>query len=708
MILRVLAGVLLVAVLGVPMVDTWRVLLLAAGLLALVCGDVDRRRWKRIAAAAGVAAAMLTARAVLPRADIAEGHNIFLVYDAPDVLEELPLQVYASWKAQFEAIYPASLPPRGDSFHQTQTAPVMPLYAWSADSVWRPAKYSRQVDEISFTSLADFRGGFANGTIGDAAGTVAPHNFFGGRMYRETAPFWVMYELTPASVGSRLRWKGPVFWERADGGFDEIVHAEPAARAIAPEDAGRRVYAAFFSVPGAPSFDVPPDQHYFELELSPRLRWSRWLEIVLSVAAWFAVFALTVRVQWRRYLPVLVLFAAAYAVMAGYVAVGLGKFLGREYMPLGGGDDGLAFEFYGRLVAMHLSRGEVIEALKGGEALYWFQPGLRYFRAVEKVFFGDTYQLYALVVAGLPLMIWALVRHFTTARWAWIAAGLFIGALAGGFSFLQYARFAKLGYGEPVGVLCFLLGLVILLRAEPRFGGRGQLPASAVWLAGLAFAVAVFVRPNYVLAVGLISGAYAWASLPRRAFGSMAALAAGLSFMAVMPLHNWYYGGEFILLSKSGATSAAMLFGVGDYVRALRDLLGGDTASTAVLLKHLQSWVFDPGATLHASLVTVTKLLHPLKLIALVCTVGVLVQAARRRATIAPGLWLVAASALLSLVPLLFSRYTTFRYTMLAWDLCLLVTFVTLVRQPRVHRLLERRSPAAPVAYAEPRLTSAS
>ncbi|MBM4438398.1 MAG: hypothetical protein FJ029_14490, partial [Actinobacteria bacterium] len=404
--------------------------LLAAGLLAIICGDVDRGRWKRMAAAVVVVLVVLTARAVLPRADIAEGHNIFLVYDAPDVLEQLPPQVYASWKAQFEAMYPASLPLRGDSFHQTQAAPVMPLYAWSADAVWRPAKYSRQVDRISFTSLAGFRGGFANGTMGDAAGTVAPHNFFGGRMYRETAPFWVMYELTPASVGSRLRWKGRVFWERAGGGFEEIVHAAPEARTIASEDAGRRVYAAFFSVPGAPSFDVPADQHYFELELSPLLRWLAWLEALLALGGWVAVFALTVRVPWRRYLPVLLLCAGAYAVMAGYVAVGLGKFLGREYMPLGGGDDGLAFEFYGRLVAMHLSRGEVIEALKGGEALYWFQPGLRYFRAVEKVFFGDTYQLYALVVAGLPLMILALVRHFTAARWAWVAAGLFIGAVA--------------------------------------------------------------------------------------------------------------------------------------------------------------------------------------------------------------------------------------------------------------------------------------
>ena len=674
------------------MVDTWRVLLLAAGVLAIICSEVDSRGWRRIAAAAAIAMTVMAARSALPRADIAEGHNIFLVFNQPDVFDQLPAQIYASWQAQFDALYPPSDPPRGDGFSHVDTPPPMPLYAWSADSVWRPAKYSRQVDGISFRSVSEFRGGFANGTVGDPAGTYALHNYSGGTMFRETAPFWVMYELTPASVGSRFRWKGQVFWERADGRFDEIVHPESAARVIASEDAGRRVFAVFFSTPGRPSFDVPKHELDFKLELSPTLQWSAWTNNVLTIVAWVSILALMVRIRWPSFLTAASIFAVSYAIMAAFIAVSLGKFLGGDYMPLGGGDDGVIFELYGRIAAMHLSRGEIVEALKGSESLFWFQPGLRYFRMFEKVIFGDTYHLYALVCASMPILIFFPIRHFTTARWAWLSTAAFCTTVVGGFSFLQYVRFAKLGYGEPVGVVFFLLGLLVMLRSEPRWGGHQSTPRH-LWLAGLAFAISVFIRPNYILAVAWISAAYAWASWRRNDVASIAALAAGLAFTAVMPLHNWYYGGEFILLSKSGSTSAAMGFGVGDYVRALRDLVTGQTgegSSFTILFAKLRLWLFDPGAELHTSLHTITRWLHPVKLFALAVTIWVAVRSLGRRPAAPTGLAIVAMAALLSLVPLLVSTWTTFRYAMFGWDLSLMVTIVWVARSTRANQALDR------------------
>jgi hypothetical protein len=97
------------------------------------------------------------------------------------------------------------------------------LFTQSADAIWRSAKYTRQVDAIHFTTLGEFRGGFAN---------EIQYNFWAGELLREWMPFYVMYELTPASAGSRLTWKGQVFWERPAGGFEEIVHHQIASREI--------------------------------------------------------------------------------------------------------------------------------------------------------------------------------------------------------------------------------------------------------------------------------------------------------------------------------------------------------------------------------------------------------------------------------------------------------------------------------------------
>ena len=227
------AGTLLVLVAGAPLLETWEALLLVAGLLALVFGTC-KPGWWRIWAAAGLVIAVIGIKGVLPRADIAEAHNVFLAVGEGEPLQMgLPSEVFESWKAQFDALYPPDAEPGTDRSHWRPNGFVpKALFAQSADAIWRDAKYTRQVDAIDFRTLGEFRGGFANEIY---------YNWWSGPLRRESTPFYVMYELTPASVGSALAWRGRVFWERQDRGFEAVVHDGIEARTITPEDAGRRV-----------------------------------------------------------------------------------------------------------------------------------------------------------------------------------------------------------------------------------------------------------------------------------------------------------------------------------------------------------------------------------------------------------------------------------------------------------------------------------
>ena len=692
---KLIAAVLVIAVLGVPIVDTWRALLLVAGLFALCWSDVlsGPRARRRAVGAVLIVVGVVAVKALLPRADIPEGHNVFLVYTGPDVLEKgLPPEVYSSWERQFNALYPPGDPAPFGAFSRDASAPPSRLYAWSADAIWRPSRFSRQVDEVFFRNLAEFRGGFANETVHDGFGQVQ-HNFYVGRLRRETMPFFVVYELTAASVGSRLSWKGQVFWERAGGAFEEVIHPDVASRAISDADVGRRVFAGFFPVPGALSFDVPQYQHYVKLELSRSLRASAWAKDLLTLAGWFSIVVLMVRIRWREYLTACTIFAAAYVIMAVFGSISLGKFLGRGYTPLGGGDDGAVFEMYGRASAMFLSRGQVLEALKGGEAVYWWQPGFRYVRTLEKVMFGDTYQLYGVLVACLPLALFYLVRHLVGSMGAFLTVALFLVMPVGSFSYLQYIRIAKLGYGECAGALLFLLGLVWLLRAEPRWGGRDE-RLTRLAGAGLLLAAAVFIRPNFVLGVAWLAAALGWQSLRRRQIARFAALCAGLLFVLVMPLHNWYYGGEFILMSKTGASSVAMAFGVGDYVDAFRDVLTGrlnEASPFWLIVRQARTWMFDLGPVIHPALTPLAQALHGLKLAALGLCVWMTMALCVGRPVQRPGLNVIAATGVLLLAPMLFARYLLFRYTVLGWDLCLLVLIVQLSSLTRVPQTLGLR-----------------
>ena len=292
-------------------------------------------------------------------------------------------------------------------------------------------------------------------------------------------PFYVMYQLTPASVGSALAWQGQVFWEQPNGQFEEITHEKLAARRITSEDAGQRVYAAFF-----PKRDARLDVRF---EPSAALRLAGWVKTVLTVTGGLAVLMLLIRPRWRALVPAFSLFVAGYLLIVSFLAISAGKYLGAAYPPQGGGDDGMVHDGWGRAMAMLAGEGRVVEALKGEESVYWFTPGMRYFRMIEKLIFGDTNLLLMLVVACVPIVIFYLVRHLAGLRWAWVAAAAFCMAPVGNPSLLQFIANAKLGYGEAAAGGLFLLGLVLLLRTLPEWGGTERnLPMTTVAGAALA------------------------------------------------------------------------------------------------------------------------------------------------------------------------------------------------------------------------------
>lgn len=675
--LKLLAGLLLVLVAGVPVLETWKALLLAAGGLALVFGVNKPGGW-RLGVAVGVVILVVGLKALLPRADIAEAHNPFKVIQEGEVLQQgLPPEVFANWKKQFDAVYPPDKAPyAARSVWRLRGVPKT-LFTKSSDSIWRKAKYTRQVDSIDFRSLGEFRAGFAN---------ELQYNYWTGELLREWMPFYVMYELTPASAGSRMAWKGQVFWERASGSFEEIVHGQVAEKEIAPEDAGKRIYAVFF-----PKVDP---KLYFALNPSLKLLLSGWVDALLSIIGWGLVLWLMVRPRWAAYLRTLLLYGVSYMwiaifimMMAIFIPTSAGEYLGKTYPPHSGGNDGMLHDGFGREMAMMVAEGRIVDALRGQEAVYWFTPGTRYFRMVEKLVFGDTNHGYALFLACVPVVIFYLIRHFIGTRWAWAMTVVFCFLLVGNFSYPQYLHNAKIGYGEALGGGLYLLSLALMLRTQPRWGGADKsLPM--VWVAGAALAASMFVRPNFAYAVVWLGAAHAWASWRNRDFASIAALSCGLGLALWMPFHNWFYGGEFYLISKSGSTISVPL-GVGDYWSALGDVLRGRFADgkVPVIAEQLKGWLFgasDVGLTYVIKQKLIPMPLawafHGVKLLALVVTCWVILRWGTGGFKRGTDLAMVAIAAVCALIPLMFIFSTHYRYAMLGWDLCLVVLIVWMAR----------------------------
>jgi hypothetical protein len=110
------------------------------------------------------------------------------------------------------------------------------------------------------------------------------------------------------------------------------------------------------------------------------------------------------------------------------------QFIG-GFRPLDSGDDGLTYEGYARRILRHLLSGDFAAAFQGEEKVYFFAPGLRYFRVLERVLFGDTFLGYLSMILAFPLLVFVLFRRFLTAQWALVIVLLFVvtpvGALFG-------------------------------------------------------------------------------------------------------------------------------------------------------------------------------------------------------------------------------------------------------------------------------------
>jgi hypothetical protein len=692
--LKFVLGAGFLALFGLPVLDLWKLLVLLAAWLALACSDLRLAR-RRITAATALGLTVILVRHALPGAAIEEAHNIFLVTGEDDVLRRgLPPVIYEKWRQRFERQYP----PHSDPGAPWRTAlPVTP-YALSSDALWRPARYSRTVDAIAFENLSEFRGGFTN---------EAAYGFYGGdaisltRGFRADLPFFVMYEFSRASAGCILNWRGTVFWERADGSFEEITHVDKAGRTIDEADVGKRVYALHVpSAVGARPWEWPRNtaatpsasELAIRLQLRAALAGARIAGGLVSAGGVFAILLLLTTIRWRSYFTALGITAVSLAIVAAVIHFSVGKYLGSTYPPHGGGDDGITHESMGRAMARAMMSGDWKEALRGGQDVYWDTPGMRYLRFVEKIIFGDTNLGYTALVVLLPWFLYLLVQRIAGKRWAIATVAIFLLSPLGSLSFVQYIQNAKLGYAEAAGFGFLVLGLSVLTSSQPRWGGERN-PALA-FFGGVSLAGAMFIRPNLAIAVPVAGSLFVLASWRSRDYTTVAAAMAGLACALWMPFHNYVYGHQFVLISASASALTVPLTPM-TYLRALQEVATGtlDGEYLGRVAKQLLGWLQAQPRLPTQALAVLTGPFLILRLVTLAMTLFAAV-CARQGGALAAVAWVALAAHL----PMLFIFASAqFRYAMTAWDLTAIVTLLLMADQVRRRRGIPRSSRVQPV-----------
>ena len=603
---RLGAVALVLAALGLPINDLFRYALLVLAAVPVFAGTVSRQPGRWLAALAAVEI-VLVLQMIWPAPRIDEGHNVFIIdgADGGALQRGLPEGAYRLMAAEFDARYPPDrrCDPKIGGCWRGRPFPDR-AYAFSGDGLYDGPEFSRCGSHIDFSDPVWARLGFINDLNYNWFGTSdiqrnRRERGLGSALHpwQLTMPYFVMYRFPAAFEGSRLCWRGEMLWPGTDGKFTPWRHTEFACRPIERSDVGRMIFGVSIATPLAIS-----------LEPTPSIQLRRLFEAGLGVLGLAAVLLLLVRYNRRQLTLPFVLIGLTLVV----VFLNDASFIG-GVRPFDGGDDGLFYEGMGRRIAQYVQAGDFARALEGGEKVFYYGgPGLRYFRALELFVFGDSFYGYLSVMLLLPFVVFAAFGRFFSRRAALGLTLVFIAIPIGavfGTTLFQYVKWAARGFADPAAATAFLAGFVCLLGrtgfgARPGFGpGLG---------AGLLFALALFLRPNLAPAAGMLLGGAGLAALWEGDRRRVAGLCLGFLPVLGMALHNYVFGGVFVLFSANATIAAALPMPPTAYVAVLGELLHFDFAGEHVRRGLLQwaRWLAGPSESfimipLHAAAVAV-------------------------------------------------------------------------------------------------------
>jgi hypothetical protein len=670
---RKLAALLLaLAAVGLPVNDVAGYVLLLVATVVIFSGEA-RASAGAWAAAVAIVAVAIAGQFLLAPPRIEEGHNVFLTSTALE--RGLPAEVYRHMAEEFDALYPPAVRCRPGSVGCWQDGGFPDsAFAFSADGIFHKTPLSRSVTSLDFSDPVWLRLGFTN-ELRYNWYTAAPdvHRadrdrrfWMGWRRWHLAMPWYEMIRLPAAFVGGELCWRGELMWESAGDHFARWPG--DGCRTIEPADAGRRIFG----------IAIKPDTLAMRLTPPWSVRLPELAVGALAVVAVLAMLGVLVRLRTRHVILPAILIVLALLV----IAIDDASFLG-GVRPYDGGDDGLFYDGVGRIILQKLLARDIWSALEGGEKVFYYGgPGLRYFRALEHIVFGESYLGYLSLILLLPFLAHRLFRRFLPEIWSLTLILLFVAIPLGmlfGTSFAHYVKWAARGFADPAAYILFIAGLLPIVGAKA-LGPQGKF--TPAFFGALLLALGICMKPIIAPAAAVLLGGAGLAALYRRQWPRLAGLCIGFLPVFSMALHNWVYGHVFVLFSTNAAASDLLVMPPSAYAAVMRELLsldfGGGYAMRA--LTQVANWLSGPAE----SYATV-----PLN----AAGVAILIYVVARGRQFDPWLRLIGASALAQHVVALFYNAAIARYHFLTWFLTLLV--VTVFMHKVAIGWLQRRYPDA-------------
>ncbi len=229
------------------------------------------------------------------------------------------------------------------------------------------------------------------------------------------------------------------------------------------------------------------------------------------------------------------------------------------------GGDGYEYLKFSNILVAYLKQYNIIQFLRGGVDVFYFMPGMRYFIAIEKVIFGNSYFLHLIIFSFLPFLIRNLLITYLSKKMTYILLFsflLFPIMHHMGFSFYQYIRYTSKVFAEPVAYTIFIFGFIRLVYYyENKSNHVNSLPFTT-----LILCLSCLLRPNlspscFILLIIPYIDLIIKKDFRNTLFMSLFGLTIFLPFF-----HNYYFGNKLILFTSAVFAEQNIKMNISDYI----------------------------------------------------------------------------------------------------------------------------------------------
>jgi len=257
-----------------------------------------------------------------------------------------------------------------------------------------------------------------------------------------------------------------------------------------------------------------------------------------------------------------------------------------------GGNDGLVYSSFGNLMFTQLLNFNFYEFFRGVESVFYFPSSLRYFWAINKLFFGETFYGFIFIAYIYIIVLFFIFRYLFGDKWAIFICLLiyFSRALEGyALSLFNFLEHINAGDAEPLAIFFFMTALLIFIN----FNNNKYTNSYYLnFLFGFFIFLSISLRPNYFPTGVLFIFIFSILNYINNNKISIFFILFGFSFFLLIPFHNYIYGNSLTLLSSGAHHNTHASINI--YINAINDLLKFNISNSPylqIILDQIIRWI---------------------------------------------------------------------------------------------------------------------